>query len=228
MTCNKCHCKHGKFKNGNTRKTCPTKPPEVQRTSTGKKGTGIYDRVVNKLTGSNLKDGEKHAILYTKDGFKAASFMGPGSHVVDRLQKKTKPITKSDKTAQAHDIRYSLAKNTDDVRAADIKMVEKLAKIAKEGSDYKFNIYMGKLPIQMKMKLEDWGLLSKTAFTKAQGVKNEADRPILESNLKALEQEGYGAARSLRLQTLNKKKKKKKKKKNCKRNKTKKQYCCKT
>ena len=121
----------------------------------------------------------------------------------------------------AHDIRYTLAKSKADVRAADIKMVEKLSKIAEEGSDYKCNIYLGKLPIQAKMKLEDWGLLSKTAFTKAQGVKNEADRPILESNLKALEQEGYGTAKNF-------KKKKKKKKQNCKRNKTKKQYCCKT
>ena len=149
--------------------------------------------------------------------------MGPGTSVVDRLQKKTKPISNADRTAMAHDIRYTLAKSKADVRAADIKMVEKLSKIAEEGSEYKFNIYLGKLPIQAKMKLEDWGLLSKTAFTKAQGVKNEADRPILESNLKALEQEGYGAAKNLK-----KKKKKKKKKKNCKRNKTKKQYCCKT
>jgi hypothetical protein len=118
--------------------------------------------------------------------------MGPRTSIVERLKKNVKPITKSDKTAMAHDIRYTLAKNTDDVRDADIKMINKLSKIADEGSDYKFNIYMGKLPIQAKMKLEDWGLLPKTAFTKAQGLKNEADRPILEENLKRLEQEGYG------------------------------------
>lgn len=165
---------------------------KTKRVKKPTKGTGLYDTVVNKLTGSKLRDGEKHAILYTKDGFKAASFMGPRTSIVERLKKNVKPITKSDKTAMAHDIRYTLAKNTDDVRDADIKMINKLSKIADEGSDYKFNIYMGKLPIQAKMKLEDWGLLPKTAFTKAQGLKNEADRPILEENLKRLEQEGYG------------------------------------
>jgi hypothetical protein len=157
-------------------------------------GSGFYDRAVNTLLPNakhKLRDGEKHGILYTKDGFQPASYMGPGTDVIGKIKDGIKPITKSDKVAQAHDLRYSLASNRIDVRSADIKMVSKLNDLQKNKEDYRFNILMGKIPIQAKMKLENWGIVKEDTFASRGGIKEE-DIPIAKAKLKELEIEGYG------------------------------------
>ena len=90
------------------------------------KGCGFYDQTVNRIFGSNLRDKEIHAPVYTKDGIKFGSFIGPGSDVIGRIRDGIQPVSNSDRVAQAHDLRYGFAKNTDDVRTADLKMVNKL------------------------------------------------------------------------------------------------------
>ena len=87
------------------------------RKSKSSKGCGIYDRTINFLTGSKLKDGEKHAIIYdpVKKKYIASNYIGPSTDLLTRLKSKNKeerePIVKADKVAQAHDIRYTLSKD---------------------------------------------------------------------------------------------------------------------
>jgi hypothetical protein len=161
-------------------------------------GTGMYDRFVNYLlpnSQNKLKDGEKHPIIYTSNGFEIPSYLGPGTNLVHKIKTGVEPITDTDKTAQAHDIRYHLAKSNEDIRKADLKMVDALNMVQERGSDYKFNIYTGKLPIKAKMKLEDWGLAKPENFTSFGGVKPE-NRQMMEDKLSALAAEGYGKRRS--------------------------------
>ena len=157
------------------------------------KGKGWYDKTMNAILGSNLNDGEMHAPLYTKHGFRPGNFLGPGTHVVDNIKKNKKPINLSDKTSKAHDLRYSFARSPTDVRIADLKMVNKLNELSRNKSDYKFNILMGKLPIQAKMLAEDFGILKPGAFSKMSGFRGSTgDRKIAAANLRDLEQQGFG------------------------------------
>ena len=168
-------------------------PPKKRKPKKVQHGDGAYDWIANNVFGANLKDGEIHAPMYTKDGFKFGSFIGPGTDVYGGIRRGAKPVGKVDKTAKLHDIMFTLAQNPDDVRAADLRMVRNLDRIQKEKGDYKFNIYMGKLPIKAKMKLEDWGILRKGSFSKMQGDKvSKENRELLEREKAKLTQEGYG------------------------------------
>ena len=154
-------------------------------------GRGIYDKTVNYLTGSDLKHNEKHPILYTKDGFKPGTYLGPGTDLSDKIREGVAPITASDKTAQAHDLRYSLAENADDIRKADKRMLSVLDRVQKNEDDYLFNIYQGKIGIRGKMFLENYLGVKPEAFGSFGGVSND-DRPIFQAKLDSLEQQGYG------------------------------------
>ena len=156
-------------------------------------GTGFYDRTVNFLFRPKIKlrDGEKHALLWKDGGFVPGSYIGPGTHITDKLKEGVEPVSDVDRVAQAHDIRYSLAKNAKDQRQADIKMVNKLNNIRKNKTDNLFNITAGKLPIALKMKLEDWGLVKHDTFANIGGV-DEKDIPLLQQKLHELELQGYG------------------------------------
>lgn len=178
------------------KKVKKTKPKKTKKTKKHK-GKGLagdaYVAVVNKLTGSDLAPGEIHALQLTKDGIKPGSFIGPGSDVVGRIKRGSKPVGNVDKTAKAHDLRYSLSSGKADVRKADLKMVSVLNRISKEKSDYKVNIMIGKLPIKSKMFLEDLGIAGEKTFTDPAGSKlSAADRDLLKSELGKLEQEGFG------------------------------------
>jgi hypothetical protein len=133
--------------------------------------------------------GEKHAILQLPNGKKGvANYMGPGTNVVERIKRKDPPRTPADAVARAHDIRYTLAKNVDDLRDADVKMVNKLKTV----KDAPMNIFLGKRLIQAKMKAEDYGLLSKDQFNKSFKRPAPADSAILQNALKTMEQQGFG------------------------------------
>ena len=64
-------------------------------------GKGIYDKTVNFLTGSKLKDGEKHTIIYdpVKKKYTAANYIGPGTNLITRLINKDEPIVKTDRVS---------------------------------------------------------------------------------------------------------------------------------
>jgi hypothetical protein len=170
-------------------------PPKKRKAKKKKvqHGDGMYDYVANRFFGANLKDGEIHSPQYTKDGFRFGSYIGPGTKVYDNIRRGLKPITNTDKSAKLHDIMFTLAQNPEDVRAADLRMVKNLDRIQKEKSDYKFNIYMGKLPIKAKMWAEDWGIMKKGSFSPMKGAEvTKENRELLENEKSKLTQEGYG------------------------------------
>ena len=89
-------------------------------------GGGWYDKIANTLFGANLNIGEIHAPMYTKDGWKFGSYIGPGTSIYDNIRSGKAPISDVDTAAQAHDIRYSSARNPEDVRKADLRLIQKL------------------------------------------------------------------------------------------------------
>ena len=149
----------------------------------------------NAMTDSdeNARDGfpgEKHAILKLPNGNNGvANFMGPGTEVVKRIKRKDPPRTPADAVAMAHDLRYTLARDVNDIREADVKMVDKLNKIV----DAPRNIFLGKRLIQAKMKAEDAGLLARDRFA-TKGFKRPPpeDAHVLEAALKTMQMQGYG------------------------------------
>lgn len=155
-------------------------------------GGGLYDYIANKFFGANLKDGEIHAPLRTPSGWQFASYMGPGTDVYTNIKNKKEPVSNADRVAQAHDIRYSHAMSPEDVRTADLKMVQKLNDIEKDKSDSKFNIALGKWPIKAKMFLEDMGVMKKGSFSSQKGISDREEAKVLGDKLRELEVEGYG------------------------------------
>lgn len=166
-------------------------PPKRKPKKKTTKGGGLYDKTMNLLTGSDLQPGERHPPMRTKWGFKPGNYVGPGTHVLEKTKKGVKPINFTDKNANAHDIRYSLAKDRKDVRNADKKMVEVSNRGLKDKSDYKFNLRQTKYGILAKMKLEDAGI-SPERFTDFGGDLEPEDRKVLEDRLAELEQDGFG------------------------------------
>ena len=155
------------------------------------KGKGLYDKVANKLFNANMDKDAIHAPQWTKKGIRFAQYTGPGTDVYGSIRKGKKPLNKSDTVAQLHDLNYDRAKNSADVRAADLRMVKKLKQIRKTGGDYKINTLIGELPIRAKMKLEDWGIMKKGSFSDMKGVdKNNAT--LNKSEVDRLTQAGYG------------------------------------
>lgn len=166
-------------------------------------GDGFYDSLVNKLINPTikLKNGEKHAIMWNpnKKGWMkldAANFSGPGTELVSRLKNKIKGLNVTDLTANAHDIRYMMAKNEKDIQDADRKMVERLSKAQKNKEDYKFNILPSKLGIQAKQLLGKIGVPTKLFTTYNDFDKlNDDEKILVKDRLKELEEEGYGKRR---------------------------------
>jgi hypothetical protein len=160
-------------------------------------GGGMYQDFMNYTLPNSinkLKSGERHPPMWSNNGFQIPSFLGPGTDLVEKIKSGIEPINDSDKTAMAHDIRYHIAKDNTDIRKADERMITALNNIEKRKSDYKYNIYTGKLPIQAKMFLENMGLAKTENFT-TYGEVEEEDRKMFEDKLASLTAEGYGMNR---------------------------------
>ena len=143
--------------------------------------------------------GENHAFLYTGTnnsnilGLERASFMGPGTNLTKRLKQNSKPKSYSDTVSQAHDIRYGLSSNKNDIRDADNKFLQSLEKAKNDGLDYKFNIYQGDIGIKSKIFLEDFLKIKPETFTDFGIEKLSVEEINLYRNkLKELEQKGFG------------------------------------
>ena len=160
------------------------------------KGKGIIDGLQNMVLNTTLNKalpGEKHQVILTASGlYSPAVYSGPGTNLETRIRRGDKPLSYVDKTAQAHDLRYALARTDQDVRDADNKMVAQLAKATTMKLDSQFNIKQASL-IKAKILLEDhWGV-KKTFFTTYGREGTPAnDIQIYESTLKTLEQQGFG------------------------------------
>lgn len=134
-----------------------------------------------------------HSPLIVNGKPRVASYVGPGTQIVKRLRRGDKPITETDAVAQLHDINYALAQDLNDVRNADIRMIEKLKQIEKNKGDSKVNILVGKKGIETKVYLENKGLLDKNKFfDNNYGSLSEEDKQLLENKRNELIQKGYG------------------------------------
>ena len=167
-------------------------------------GYGVYDRSMNYLfsdkSKNHLRDGEKHAILYTDKGFEPAQFMGPGTQTYERIiemRKQHLPIsglTPADTASLLHDIQYGLAQNSDDIRKADLRLIHNLETALKNGDDNLWNTSIGKLGIQAKIFLEDIGIASKDSFTTTGEAKDNVEKVYREVEQQLI-QEGFGRFR---------------------------------
>ena len=166
--------------------------PRKKQQANNQQGAGIYNKTVNYLFGSNLRDGEVHAPVYTKEGVKFGSFIGPGSDIIGRIREGVQPVSNSDRTAQAHDLRYGFAKNSADVRVADLKMVNKLYDLQKNNEEYRVNVWMGAWPIRLKMFAEDYKIIKPGSFADLKGWNNVDDEKVAKDKLAELEMTGYG------------------------------------
>lgn len=138
--------------------------------------------------------GEKHGILTLKNGkYGTANYMGPGTNLIARLKRGDPPRTEVDKAAMAHDIRYSLAKNTDDIRKADNIMMNTVDRISRNRGDDPKNIAQARL-IKLKTIGEDLGVIRRDAFSGdlANNKIDDQDRILMMSKIAGLAHEGYG------------------------------------
>ena len=160
-------------------------------------GTGFMDSLANRFLSTKenkLLPGERHQMIKMPDGRIApATFSGPGTQIETRIRRGDKPLSYVDKTAQAHDIRYQLAKTEADVKQADADMIKNLDKAKAEGLDNMFNIRQAEL-IKAKYLLQDKFGMPTTWFTTfgIDGMKDKSLIPVMADKLKELEQEGFG------------------------------------
>ena len=164
-------------------------------------GGGFYQTAVNYMFGSDLGPDERHSIMRRDDGsWYPASYNGPKTKLLENLRNNKKPINLTDEVSMYHDLRYSLAKNPDDVRKADLHMIRKIEQGFKDKSDYQTNLYTGYLPIKAKILAEDLGIMKPGSFaglTKDRTEKKkkkytDEEFDYLKSKLAEGEQKGFG------------------------------------
>ena len=155
-------------------------------------GGNLLGDLYSSISGQRFPD-ERHTPLFTINGVKLAEYAGPSTHVKYRLESNIEPLNYTDTTAQAHDLRYLLSENVDDVRFADNKMISSLEKAEKEKLDYRVNIKATKLIMKSKRGLEDYGLWDKGSYSSMDGNKlNDDDRKLYKNKLNELEMKGFG------------------------------------
>jgi hypothetical protein len=139
---------------------------KIGETSTqilGKTIDSVNKRQKNDIdpTARDRFQGERHALINLPTGGSGfANYLGPGTNVIERIKRQDPPRTPVDEAAMAHDIRYSLAKNIEDLRKADELMIKEI----NARTDTSMNVFLGKRIIQAKIKAEDYGLLRKDRF----------------------------------------------------------------
>lgn len=170
-------------------------------------GDGYLQQLINKLPSSDnnarpLYPGENHMVLKLKNGKNGvANYMGPGTHVVERLKRGDPGRTPADNVAKRHDIDFTLAQEAPDkptqlrlARAADKRMVSSLRKIQRgaHGGDSFRNIQAGMRGIEAKMSLENRGILNPSTFAGDLVKHNPSDSALLKGERDKLSQQGYG------------------------------------
>ena len=201
---------------------------QVQHTQRGEGWKDTIISGVNRLSNlvpssdENARDvfpGEMHGIVKTDEGkFGRANWEGPGTEVVRRLKRKpdgSKQFpwvagdpprnSNSDLISRAHDLRYTLARDSTAIRQADEKMLKDLKKARKRGAP-RFNILPAQAGIAAKVKAEDWNLADKNKFVSDVPVSG-ADRALVESELEEMEKRGFGRPGEKLLRQLNRAKK---------------------
>lgn len=164
--------------------------PAIENAYSSKAATSLKNQF---MTGAKAFQGETHALLKKPEGgMRLANFAGPGTKIIERLKRGDQPISPVDQTAEAHDIRYTLARTSRDVRAADQKLLDRIAEMKKKNIDSPFNRTAVGTPIIAKMKLEDIGLRDPLKNVDLNAVISPSDRQLLEEKLGQLTQKGEG------------------------------------
>jgi hypothetical protein len=145
--------------------------------------------------------GERHVPLITDKGIRLANWSGPGTNIDTRLNGSSdikEPVSAVDKSAMAHDLRYTLAKTTDGIRFADNKMISKLNDIERDKQDYRLNIIAVKNAMRSKRFFENatnqqGELFSNIKKGETIDDKSSADNKLKYSReLRKLEMNGFG------------------------------------
>jgi len=152
--------------------------------------------IANKFTSMpQTYKGERHMILKNSKGeFVRASAMGPGTRVMERIHDgKFEPVSFMDGVSAVHDIDYFMAKNEDEVRDADIRMMSKGSEASQKGLDDPVNILQGQIGMKSKMLIED-NLGVPTTFFTAYGPMDKTPTQLKEmaERREVLKQKGYG------------------------------------
>jgi hypothetical protein len=170
----------------------------VKAATTGKIPTAVKTAWNKRKGFPSAFPGELHPMSKTNRGIAFNSYLGPSTQALKRLVRGDKPISRSDKAGQAHDIRFGLQSRNPKIairqmRSADKKFISKLKDLEKRGEP-KFNTRVGIRGIQFKNKMEDLGIWPRTKFH-TPWRKTQPGHPgieIAENKLKELKQEGYG------------------------------------
>ena len=107
--------------------------------------------------------GEKHAIIDTPWGLTRANYLGPGTNLLVRLERRDPPVDGPnglDSAARSHDIAYGLARTAEDVRDADDQFLQDLSNV--ESSTKMKNFVM--MLFRTKKLAEDVGFLDPSKF----------------------------------------------------------------
>ncbi len=149
-----------------------------------------------------LYAGELHAVGRCGNLPCNSNFTGPKTQVSKRLRRKPRgkkwpwmagdpPRNRTDIVSRRHDMEYGLSTTPAQIRAADKRMLKSLKKIRKHKTDSRINTAPAYAGIAAKIKAEDFGLLSKTAFI--DDVRpSEADRTLYQNELDKMTQHGLG------------------------------------
>lgn len=107
--------------------------------------------------------GEKHAIIDTPWGYTRANWLGPGTHVEERLKRGDPSVDGPkglDAAAKKHDIAYGLARTAEDVRKADNEFLDDLRSVTSSTKMKNFVIGL----FEAKKLGEDIGFLDPARF----------------------------------------------------------------
>ena len=132
--------------------------------------------------------GEKHVYMKTDAGLVRSNWAGPGTNVGARLTRGDLPINEVDRISKAHDLRYALANDYDEVRSADRKMVAALDRV----KDKDMHTRAAKALIKAKMGLENARIVKKGFFAQHGSETDPVAIQKLKTALAPLEQEGLG------------------------------------
>lgn len=144
-------------------------------------------------------DGEFHVPLFVNNRLELASYMGPGTNLIQRLKNNDKPKSYADLVSKLHDINYTLSQtvsNKDEqkqlVRDADILMLSQIQSGKNKKLDNRLNLYLASSGISTKVKLENKNIPI---------VSNKLHN--IAGNLKTFSQSDINLLNTAREQTLN-------------------------
>ena len=164
----------------------------IVRGPIGTKISNVLHRKYNK--NPNWKPGfpgESHVVLPTPFSLTRANYAGPGTNLGARLARGDIGVDGPrgiDIAAKTHDILYSQARNTKDIRVADDRLIQAIRKSTAGPKTKALAVKM----LQAKKFGEDVGVFGPETFTKLPGLKGKGRKELPAEMLKKkLRKQGY-------------------------------------